>query len=62
MLPLVSNEAGDNLLISEGGSNSCTAVDGEDVIEEARGDEEDGPAALALPDNSHFSSTVSPTK
>jgi hypothetical protein len=58
----VSNETGDKLLVSEGGSNSCTAVGGDDVLEEARGDEDDVPAASALPGNSHFFSTVSPPR
>jgi hypothetical protein len=46
VLPLVNNEVGDNLLNSEGGSDSRAAVDGEDVLDEARGDEDVGLAAL----------------
>jgi hypothetical protein len=50
VLPLVSNETEDKI-VSEGGSNYCTAVGGDDVLEEALGDEDDVPAASALPGN-----------
>ena len=48
MLPLVNIELGDELLVSEGGSESCDAVDGEDVLEDACDDEDVGLAALAV--------------
>ena len=62
VLPLVNIELGDELLVSEGGSDSCAAVDCEDVVKEPRDDEDVGLAALAVPGNAQFSSTVSPSR
>ena len=50
MLPLVNIKSGDKeLLIPEGGSCSCSDVDGEDVLGARRDGGEDALAALAVP-------------